>query len=45
MWHQYCVLFLSLRRDEMTCRDVVVGAPKGGEMFERIRSRLLETEH
>ena len=45
MWHQYCVLFLSLRRDEMTCRDVVVSAPKGGEMFERIRSRLLETEH
>ncbi|MAL19807.1 MAG: hypothetical protein QGI14_00815 [Candidatus Poseidonia sp.] len=43
-WHQYCVLFLSLRRTEVTCRDLVEQAPQGGEMFERIRSRLLQSE-
>lgn len=43
-WHQYCVLFLSLRKERGTCRDVVINAPPGGEMFERIRERLLQAE-
>ena len=43
-WHQYCVLFLSLRRELGACRPLVERAPKGGEMFERIRQRLLESE-
>lgn len=43
-WHQYCVLFLSLKRDDIGCRALIEHAPKGGEMFERIRSRLLESE-
>ena len=43
-WHQYCVLFLSLRRTLGDCRPLVQRAPKGGEMFERIRERLLESE-
>ena len=34
-WHQYCVLFLSLRRTEGD-GDLVEQAPQGGEMFERI---------
>lgn len=44
-WHQYCVLFLSLRRQEVGCRQLIETAPVGGEMFERIRQRLLEAEH
>lgn len=43
-WHQYCVLFLSLRRNLGACRPLVEHAPKGGETFERIRQRLLESE-
>lgn len=43
-WHQVCVLFVSLRRAPLTCRLLVEEAPKGGEMFERIRDRLLEAE-
>ncbi len=43
-WHQYCVLFLSLRRETVDCRDLIERAPEGGEIFERIRSRLLESE-
>ncbi len=43
-WHQYCVLFLSLRQDLGSCRPLVERAPKGGETFERIRQRLLESE-
>ena len=43
-WHQYCVLFLSLRQNLGSCRPLVERAPKGGETFERIRQRLLESE-
>ena len=43
-WHQYCVLFLSLRQDIGSCRPLVERAPKGGETFERIRHRLIESE-
>ena len=44
-WHQYCVLFLSLRKGPLTCQSLVEQAPQGGEMFERIRSRLLASKH
>lgn len=44
-WHQYCVLFLSLRRENVGCRPLIETAPDGGEMFERIRQRLLQAEH
>jgi hypothetical protein len=44
-WHQYCVLFLSLRKEGGIPERLVSEAPNGGEMFERIRARLLETEH
>ena len=44
-WHQYCVLFLSLRRQEVRCRPLIETAPPGGEMYERIRERLLQAEH
>lgn len=45
-WHQYTVLFVSLRKNQsLSCRDIIVNAPKGGELFERIRHRLLESEH
>ncbi len=43
-WHQYCVLFLSLKRGNIGCQALIEQAPEGGEMFERIRSRLLESE-
>ena len=43
-WHQYCVLFLSLRREALSCRSIVESAPPGGEMFERIRQRVLQSE-
>lgn len=45
-WHQYCVLFLSLRKDQIDAsRHLISTAPKGGELFERIRERLLIAEH
>ena len=43
-WHQYCVLFVSLRREALSCPKLVKTAPPGGEMFERIRAKLLEAE-
>ena len=45
-WHQYCVLFLSLRSERTEVSTLLVSsAPRGGELFERIRGRLLESEH
>jgi hypothetical protein len=43
-WHQYSVLFLSLRKEPVKCRELVTSAPRGGEMYERIRSRILQSE-
>lgn len=44
-WHQYTVLFLSLRkRSSEHLRAHIAEAPKGGELYERIRQRLLESE-
>ncbi len=42
LWHQVAVLFLSLRKEGLgETRSLVVAAPSGGELFERIRNRLL----
>lgn len=45
LWHQVAVLFLSLRKDSIgEMRGLVASAPGGGELFERIRNRLLSHE-
>jgi len=44
-WHQYTVLFLSLRTSTSEhLRAHIVDAPMGGELYERIRQRLLVSE-
>ena len=44
-WHQYCVLFLSLRSPRsLTLHRLVETAPPGGAIFERIRQRLIQAE-
>lgn len=44
-WHQYTLLFLSLRKSSSEhLRAHIAEAPKGGELYERIRQRLLESE-
>lgn len=43
-WHQVCVLLVSLRRGPLTCRSLIEAAPSGGEVFERIRERVLNAE-
>lgn len=46
LWHQVAVLFLSLRKTEITAaRGLIATAPRGGDLFERIRNRLLTQEH
>jgi hypothetical protein len=46
LWHQVAVLFLSLRKTDLGVgRGLVATAPAGGELFERIRTRLLSQEH
>jgi hypothetical protein len=46
LWHQVAVLFLSLRKEGVTeIRGLVMAAPAGGELFERIRNRLLSQEN
>ena len=46
LWHQVAVLFLSLRKDSLEdVRSLIVTAPAGGELFERIRNRLLSSEN
>lgn len=44
-WHQFCLLFLSLRKHSSPAVKMFIQqAPAGGELFERIRQRLLSTE-
>lgn len=44
-WHQFCLLFLSLRKQKTSALEAFIRqAPPGGELFERIRQRLLSTE-
>mgnify|MGYP000037454089 FL=1 len=46
LWHQVAVLFLSLRKTKITtARGLIATAPRGGDLFERIRNRLLSQEH
>jgi hypothetical protein len=46
LWHQVAVLFISLRSEKPgPIRGVVTTAPGGGELFERIRNRLLSQEN
>jgi hypothetical protein len=46
LWHQVAVLFLSLRKEPLgKARGLVATAPAGGDLFERIRTRLLAQEH
>ena len=46
LWHQVAVLFLSLRKDGLgDVRSLIATAPAGGELFERIRNRLLSSEN
>ena len=46
LWHQVAVLFLSLRKENLSdARTLIVTAPAGGELFERIRNRLLTSEN
>lgn len=46
LWHQVSVLFLSLRKGPLgEARGLVATAPGGGDLFERIRERLLSQEN
>ncbi len=46
LWHQVAVMFLSLRKDDVgEIRGRVSTAPVGGELFERIRNRILSQEN
>ena len=46
LWHQVAVLFLSLRKEDFGgARALIATAPRGGDLFERIRTRLLTQEH
>lgn len=46
LWHQVAVLFLSLRKGDLgDARTLIVTAPGGGELFERIRNHLLSSEN
>ena len=46
LWHQVAVLFLSLRRGGLgDIRVLVATAAGGGELFERIRNRVLSQEN
>ena len=42
LWHQIAVLILSLRKKGIgTCEEMVRSAPEGGELFSRIRDKVL----
>jgi len=46
LWHQIAMLFISVRGDGYGgLRDLIVAAPGGGELFERIRNKLLEQDN
>ena len=42
LWHQIAMLFISIREDGIgELKPLVKSAPEGGELFEKIRKRLL----
>ena len=46
LWHQIAMLFISVRKENTSqLRDLVVSAPGGGELFERIRNKLLQQDN
>ena len=46
LWHQIAMLFISVRKENVSqLRDLVVSAPGGGELFERIRNKLLQQDN
>ena len=46
LWHQIAMLFVSVRGEgSVELRQLVVTAPGGGELFERIRNKLLEQDN
>ena len=46
LWHQIAMLFISVRNERHnTLRSLIASAPAGGELFERIRSKLLEQDN
>ena len=46
LWHQVAMLFVSVRGGDFEqLRDLIVSAPGGGELFERIRNKLLQQDN
>lgn len=46
LWHQIAMLFISVGgRNSTTLNDLIISAPGGGELFERIRNKLLEQDN
>ena len=46
LWHQIAVLFVSVRGKKFAeLRQLIVTAPGGGELFERIRNKLLQQDN
>ena len=46
LWHQIAMLFISVRgKTSPELRDLVISAPGGGELFERIRNKLLQQDN
>ena len=46
LWHQIAMLFISVRNTQHGhLRSLIVSAPAGGELFERIRNKLLEQDN
>ena len=46
LWHQIAMLFISVRgKTSPALRDLVISAPGGGELFERIRNKLLQQDN
>ncbi|MBT5255157.1 MAG: hypothetical protein HOL72_05280 [Euryarchaeota archaeon] len=46
LWHQTAVIFCSLANRNLTnCKEMVELAPVGGELFERIRARILAEQN
>ena len=46
LWHQVAMLFVSVRgKDIQQLRELIISAPGGGELFERIRNKLLQQDN
>ena len=46
LWHQVAMLFVSVRGGDFEqLRDLIISAPGGGELFERIRNKLLQQDN